>query len=98
MSPLVTWGCLSVSLSSLHSQGLFQIQLVRNSVLYHLLSALLSKSREMISANGNSHVILAEDRGRLISKKKFQIENSVTELKHIAKLIPSELICPVQMV
>lgn len=43
-------------------------------------------------------VILAEGLEGLISKKKLQIEKNVTELKHITKLIPSKLICLVQMV
>lgn len=42
-------------------------------------------------------VILAEGVGRLINKEKLQIEKDVTELKHIIKLILSELICLVQM-
>lgn len=40
-------------------------------------------------------VILAEGLGKLISKKKLQIESSATELKHITKVILSKLICPV---
>lgn len=78
MSPIFTWGCLSVSLST-QSRSFSDSVTVVTSVFYSLLSPLLSKSREMIFTIGKSYMILAEGLGRLISKKKLQMENGATE-------------------